>query len=195
MVADNTAEKVSVMGRPSGYDPAYAQQVKELAQNGATEREIAKFLDVSENTLRNWSHRYVDMFVALKQGKEAQNDRVERALYHRAVGYTYDSEKIFQFKGEPVVVPCVEHVPPSESAATFWLKNRRPKEWKDKTEVESTVTHEVGDSIMSLIGSMRAEQVPTDDTPVIDADVIEQPQISQAPAVAPLSIVTEEEVC
>lgn len=203
MVASQESEVLEVdvdrRGRPCGYRPEFAERIRLVAQTGATEREMAEHLNVSENTFKRWTHKYAELWVAMKSGKEACDDRVVHALYRRAVGYTYDSEKIFQHKGEPVVVPCVEHVPPSESAATFWLKNRRPKEWKDKTEVESTITHEAGDSIMSLIGSMRAEQQSTvDNGPTIDAEIIDQPavsEISQAPAVVAPLIVTEEEVC
>jgi hypothetical protein len=35
----------------------------------------------------------------------------------------------------------------------FWLKNRRPKEWRDK--VENTTTHEAGDSLVNLLKNIR----------------------------------------
>ena len=47
-------------------------------------------------------------------------------------GYTHDAVKIFQHQGEPVRVPYREHVPPDTTAAIFWLKNRRPEEWRDR---------------------------------------------------------------
>ena len=54
--------------------------------------------------------------------------RVERSLYQRAVGYHYDSVKIFMPAGakKPIYAPYVEHVPPDTIAAIFWLKNRDP---------------------------------------------------------------------
>ena len=60
------------------------------------------------------------------------DDRVERSLYHRAVGYSFESEKIFHHQGEVVRVPIIEHVPPDVGAAMSWLKNRRPDKWRDK---------------------------------------------------------------
>jgi hypothetical protein len=55
------------------------------------------------------------------------------ALYHRAVGYSYDAVKVFMpaNSDKPVLVPYREHVPPDTTACIFWLKNRRPKEWRD----------------------------------------------------------------
>jgi hypothetical protein len=35
-----------------------------------------------------------------------------------------------------IFVPYTEHVPPDVTACIFWLKNRRPKEWRDRVEHE-----------------------------------------------------------
>ena len=44
-----------------------------------------------------------------------------RALYSRAIGYSYDAEKIFCDKnGKVTRVPCREHVPPDVTACIFW---------------------------------------------------------------------------
>ena len=56
---------------------------------------------------------------------------MEGTLYHRAVGYSYDSEKIFS-NGERIQYR--EHVPPDVTAQMFWLKNRRPDEWRDRQD-------------------------------------------------------------
>jgi hypothetical protein len=65
---------------------------------------------------------------ALKLGKKEADQRVERSLYQKAVGYSYDAVKIFMPAGakKPVIVPYREHVPPSDVACIFWLKNRDP---------------------------------------------------------------------
>jgi hypothetical protein len=54
----------------------------------------------------------------LKAGKEFANKRVERSLYQKAVGYSYDAVKIFMPAGaeKPVYAPYVEHVPPDVTA-------------------------------------------------------------------------------
>jgi L-alanine-DL-glutamate epimerase-like enolase superfamily enzyme len=53
---------------------------------------------------------------------------VERSLYERANGYTYDAVKIFMPAGakKPVYAPYVEHMPRDVTAGIFWLKNRDP---------------------------------------------------------------------
>lgn len=123
-------------GRPTDYRPEFVAQAQKLAELGATDREIAEFFEVSERTIYRWQHVHPDFCHALKVGKETADDRVEKSLYRRAVGYTFDSVKIMQYEGQPVVIPHEEHVPPDTTACIFWLKNRRRKEWRDKVDHE-----------------------------------------------------------
>jgi hypothetical protein len=46
---------------------------------------------------------------------------MERSLYQRGLGYSYDAVKIFMPAGskKPVYAPYVEHVPPDTTAAIF----------------------------------------------------------------------------
>ena len=37
---------------------------------------------------------------------------------------------------KPVIVPCIEHVPPDVTAGIFWLKNRDPQHWRDSQQLE-----------------------------------------------------------
>lgn len=122
-------------GRPSGYQPEFAKQAQKLCQLGATDKELADFFEVSDRTIYRWQTQFPEFCQALKAGKEAADERVERSLYHRATGYTFESEKVFQFQGSIVRADTKEHVPPDTTAMIFWLKNRRPEAWRDKTEV------------------------------------------------------------
>lgn len=122
-------------GRPSKYKPEFVDQVKLLAENGATTAEIAEFFEVSSPTIRLWCAQNKDFLSALKAGKKIADDRVERSLYERAVGYSYDALKIMSYEGEVITQPYVEHVPPDTTAAIFWLKNRRPEKWRDRKEL------------------------------------------------------------
>ena len=45
--------------------------------------------------------------------------------------------------GEPVCAPYVQHFPPDVGAAKLWLTNRRPKDWRERREVEVTGTLDV----------------------------------------------------
>jgi hypothetical protein len=82
--------------------------------------------------------------VAINTGREAASDRVELALFQRATGYSYKSEKIVTLSGGPGAgssverVPIEEHCPPDVTAQSLWLRNRRASEWKDKQTTEIT---------------------------------------------------------
>lgn len=125
-------------GRPSSYKPEYAEQAKKLCELGATDANIADFFHVTITTIGTWKTQYPEFLTSLKAGKEPADDRVERSLYQRATGYTFDAVKIFPPKGDgaPVIVPYREHVPPDTTACIFWLKNRRHQQWRDVHKVE-----------------------------------------------------------
>lgn len=125
-------------GRPSKYKPEYCKQAEKLCALGATDVELADFFGVSINTIDNWKVRYPEFLGALKEAKDIANQRVVRSLYQRAVGYTFESEKVFQFQGQIIRADTREHVPPDTTAQIFWLKNRKSAEWRDKQEQEHT---------------------------------------------------------
>lgn len=132
------ATKKSKAGRPSGYDPKFAVQAEKLCALGATDQDIADFFEVSSRTIYRWQNRFPEFCRALKAGKEEADDRVERSLYHKAVGYRFEAVKIFMPAGAaaPVYAPYVEQVAPDTTAAIFWLKNRRPDRWRDRQQHE-----------------------------------------------------------
>lgn len=121
-------------GRPSKYKPEFAEQAEQLCKLGATDNDLAQFFKVTTVTLWNWQSRHPEFFKALKVGKAESDERVERSLYNKATGYTFTSEKVFQFQGEIVRAQVTEHVPPSDTSMIFWLKNRRPEQWRDVKE-------------------------------------------------------------
>ena len=93
-------------------------------------------MGISERTLNNWKQKYPEFKEALNVGKIDPDDKVERSLYERAVGYFFPTVKIFKVKGEPpCIVRFMEHVPPDVTAQIFYLKNRRPKIWRDRHEL------------------------------------------------------------
>lgn len=133
------------MARPSKYKPEFATQAEKLCQLGATDQEIADFFEVDVRTIYRWKADFEPFCQALKSGKDMADDRVERSLFQRAVGYEQDEVKIFMPGGasEPVYAPFRAKVAPDVTAAIFWLKNRRGEEWRDVKHLDSKkeVTH------------------------------------------------------
>lgn len=126
----------SKAGRPTKYKPDFAKQAEKLCKLGATNFDLANFFEVTTRTIERWAVRHDEFSRAIKIGTEPADDRVERSLFQKACGYTFESEKVFQFQGEIVRAKTVEHVPPDTTACIFWLKNRRKEAWRDKHEVD-----------------------------------------------------------
>jgi hypothetical protein len=132
------SDETSGPGRPSSYKPEFAHQAEKLCELGATEQELANFFEKNIKTIYRWKIEFPEFCRAIKTGKEVADTRVERSLYHRAVGYEHEAVKIFMPAGasEPVYAPYIERYPPETAAMIFWLKNRKPDVWRDKREME-----------------------------------------------------------
>lgn len=108
---------------------------------GATDDELADFFKVHRSTIYRWKLIHPEFCDAVKTGKTAADERVERSLYQKATGYNVTEEqavklKVEQYKEEVEVVQVEKHVPADTTAAIFWLKNRRSQDWRDKQEVD-----------------------------------------------------------
>ncbi len=123
-------------GRPTDYRPEYAKQALYLCKLGATDAEMAEFFGCSVPTLYRWQVENQEFHKSIKLGKKEPDDRVERSLYQRAVGYSHPDVHISNYQGQVTITPIVKHYPPDVAAAFIWLKNRRPEFWRDKHEIE-----------------------------------------------------------
>ncbi len=126
------------MGRPTDFKPEYCDLAENYSMLGATDKEMAGFFDVTEQTLNNWKKKHPEFFESLKKGKAEADGMVVKSLFKRALGYEAPEDKIFNDSGRPMVVPTIKHHPPDTTAAIFWLKNRRPDDWRDKREIENS---------------------------------------------------------
>ena len=122
-------------GRPSEYQADYIDQAEKLSLMGATDMQMADFFGVSERTFNTWKHVHPEFLQSIKDAKEIADSNVERSLYRKAMGYEFESEKVFCQEGEIIRTPIREIVPPSDTACIFWLKNRKSKQWRDRTEI------------------------------------------------------------
>lgn len=109
------------------------------ARDGLTDEQIAKNIGISRASLYEWKKKEVDIFDALKKGKEVIDFEVENALLKRALGYTItiEEEKLDKY-GDVHTLKKDVHVPGDTTAMIFWLKNRRKEQWREKVEVVKT---------------------------------------------------------
>ena len=121
MTKPKPKDQLQKRGRKSVFRPEYILIAKACARFGAIEDEIANELNIGPATLDRWKQKYPEFRCALKAGKEASDDRVERSLYQLAIGWN----------GQP----------PNATACIFWLKNRRKDRWRDVQQLQGGVGH------------------------------------------------------
>lgn len=130
------SETENKVGRPTSYREEFNEQAEKLCKLGATDKELADFFEVTEQTVNNWKSDYPDFFESIKKGKILADSNVADRLYQRAMGFEHDSEEIKIIEGEVERVPVRKIYPPDTVAAIFWLKNRQKDKWRDKNEIE-----------------------------------------------------------
>lgn len=122
------------MGRPTDYKEEYNELAYKYCLLGATDADLANFFDVTETTINNWKIDYPSFFESIKRGKFIADANVAERLYQRAMGFEHDSEEIKVINDSIERVPIRKIYPPDATSAIFWLKNRAPKDWRDKQE-------------------------------------------------------------
>lgn len=103
------------------------------ARDGLTDEQIAENMGISRSTLNSWKDKYSDISDTLKRGKEVVDRQVENALLKRALGYRYDEVTM---ENGVETKRVTKEVMPDTTAQIFWLKNRKPEEWRDKKDVD-----------------------------------------------------------
>lgn len=138
-------------GRPSSYSPEFAHQARLLCERyGATDADLAEFFSVSRRTIQTWKIKHAEFLRSLSLGKEAADDRVERALYERCLGYSHEEEKIFCYEGKIVRVNTIKRFPPDTKACLGWLYNRRGDKWRRFPEGQMVDAEQLAQAISDL---------------------------------------------
>lgn len=144
----NKTKKSNPVGRPSLYKDEYKDQAYNYCLLGATDKELAQFFDVQESTINNWKIDYPEFLESIKKGKEIADAEIASSLFNRARGAVVNVQQAFKTKsvtyneqGKKCEVESIEIVnlrqeqPPDTTASIFWLKNRRPGNWRDKADM------------------------------------------------------------
>jgi len=125
-----------VPAKNSKYDPDETPiLIEQYARDGMTNEEIAASLGISVRTLYRWQDKYSQVSQALKNGKEVVDAQVERALLKRALGYEYEEKKTYieetGGRQKKKIEKTIKHIKPNTTAQIFWLKNRKPEQWRN----------------------------------------------------------------
>jgi hypothetical protein len=118
-------------------------------RNGLTDEEIDDRMGIGARTLYEWINRFPQIQQNLKIGKEDADLAVENALFKSACGYDYEEvteELKWDHKTKSFVMMVTKrqkkHMPASQTAQIFWLKNRRAENWRDKVDNSKPLNEE-----------------------------------------------------
>ncbi len=117
-------------------DQVNLEKVEIIASMGLTDEEIAIILEISPRTLNYWKKKNTDFLQSLKRGKLKADFQITQSLYQKAKN------------GDT-------------TAMIFWLKNRQPEKWREKSQVEipglDRVLYEVSEKFFPIVMSGRAK--------------------------------------
>ena len=146
-------------GQPTKYRPEYGRMAKKACQLGATYEDLADLFGVTSRTVYGWAKKYpVEFFQALKDGQAEIDDSVELSLLQRARGGIKTTEKRVTIDSDgKKTQQVIEREHPADTVACiFWLKNRRPNDWREKNEPEAPKADEMAAQIVAAIKAMEA---------------------------------------
>lgn len=117
-------------------------EIEEWAKSGLIDIQICNNLGIGKDSFYKYKNEHIEFSDALKRGKEVIDLEVENALLKRALGYRYEEITKEPVKNNPTQLQTTKQVTkevlPDVTAQIFWLKNRRPEDWRDKKEIFSS---------------------------------------------------------
>jgi hypothetical protein len=150
------------MPRKEKYEDTFPLMAEDYARRGLIDKQIAKNLGISVDTLYEYQKKYPEFSAAIKRGKKPVDVEVENALLKRALGFNFEETHIEYKPGKKAEdKPIVTHIKkirkfvvPDTTACIFWCKNRRPKQWRDKHDID------FGDVLIKVITAVPRSKDP-----------------------------------
>ncbi len=121
-------------------EPTYKQNYPDLLREAFDKNpeflgnyeEIASILGVSRMTVYLWRNQYPDFAAAVGEVRDLGADRAEQGMYLLAEGPV--SVKTIEKPDGQIIVETTKGAPDFR-ALRFILTNRRPNDWKDKSDI------------------------------------------------------------
>ena len=149
------------VGRPSKYDIDYhPEKTRQLmAERGYTEKQLAKSLKVTFDTITKWKKKHSEFLLSLNEGRELfDNGTVEKTGLKRALGYDYVEKTITDGPKGIITTTHYKHMPPDPKSLWKWLEHRNRKRWGKLPENPSQQGPTVN---IQILGELSIEQLKT----------------------------------
>jgi len=146
-------DRTKLMARPSEYKKVYARQAEQLAAEGKTFSQMARFFGVMPKTLLRWRQENEELETSIARGHKRYQQvqdtlycrEAESSLLRRVKGFSYTEttreERAFPGEeGGEVVTRVVKRVRkrvlPDVGAIKYVLGNRDPERWPKGDAIE-----------------------------------------------------------
>lgn len=142
-------------GRKSKYETNVKPRLLEIAawcRDGLTDKEIAEKLGISQDSFYVYKNKHTEFSDTLKETKEIADIKVENSLNKNANGYDYEEQTVVMKKeviykdGKrvkevtyPEIITITKHKEAETKAQMFWLQNRKPKKWRNQSQIDLRV--------------------------------------------------------
>ena len=139
-------------GRPSKFSQIDMRQLEIVTKKGFTDDEISELFGITKQTLNNYKKENPKFFDSLKDWKLEADNEVEKSLYERAKGYKHEAVHFTAHNGVVTATDYEKIYPPDPTSMIFWLKNRKPKEWRDRYETDNNLSEDEIQKLKSIAG-------------------------------------------
>lgn len=140
-------EEEKKTGQPTKYNTEHNKLVYKLALLGATTKEIADCLNVSDRTIENWAKKYPEFEEQLRKGKTEADAKVSYALFKNATGFTKMVEEPRQVGKNVEILKYKKFFRGDTRAQTMWLWNRQKDKWREK---QAPTEEEIKDNAIEI---------------------------------------------
>lgn len=152
-------------GQPSKLGTINLEQMRKLYLAGWTDKQVADFFNINVDTIHEWKKKNPELKQNIKDWKVDADAKVERSLFKRANGFKAKYKKNFvvsQGKDVGSVIKSAKeeiYFAPDPLSCIFWLKNRKPDQWRDRTEHDYNVKLDLSEKLKAA--RLRADNLLT----------------------------------
>lgn len=142
------------------YCPEIVETLVKHLIKGSTVTSACHAVGISKAAFYEWMDKKLDFKDTIKKAQAIPDRKVENSLFKMAKGFFKVKEKHYEPNkdGKRVLVKIIEKIMlPNVTATIFYLKNKKPDDFKDRHEHDhsGTVKHEVSLSLKDLKNSIK----------------------------------------
>lgn len=106
--------------------------LSDWARNGLPVADMCRRMAITESSFYRWRRENEEFAKIVDNSREKVNVEVEQGLIKVALGYYYEeTETITDYNGRTATKTSRKYAKPDTTALIFFLKNRRPEQWRN----------------------------------------------------------------